>query len=790
MHCHVVSFSARRFGLAAATLAALAGSALAQCPTQTKLIGSPADPDGHFGAAVAMSFGGPNSSPLLAVGNPKLDSPGGMESGGFTVFQRVNGWSVLYSAWNATGLPGDRLGESIGLSDPFLITGSPGFNNNQGRAVIFRRSAGTSSYVNPVTLTGFSPNQGDGFGTSVAISSINGGWAVVGAPMQSFGGVQGGSVYFYVRNTSTNAWTNELTFRGGDFGGANFEMRGQSVAMSQSSPYAAVGQPNAEDANQPANHGSVIIVQLLSNRLPGAPTIVRPPSPEADEHFGASVAIEGDLLVVGAPDEDLTLLESGLLQAAVDGGAVYVFRFNGTSSWDFVQKFRAPTVTAGGHFGARVATDGQRIVVAESGANRAHVFSLQANVFKHQFSLGDPDSAASGDYASGVAVRGDDVAVGDQLDDHSAVVNPGAVYTVIRSAAAQVGDTCSNPIPFVPGAGDQTGCTTLATPSGFNATSCGTGGAGQGPDVFYTFTATCDGNVTLDTFGSSFDTVLSAHSACPNSIATQVIACNDDASFAAPNNRASLITFNVVAGQTYLVRLTGYNGASGAYTLRSLFFPSIINDTCATALSVPEGTTPFSTACATNDPAAFGVLYPGSAMTNAIWFRHTAAQTGQLTFDTCGSTFDTVLEIYSGPACPAGASSALAGNDDSGASACGVTNSRRTINAAAGQQFLVRVGGYFSGSSGLGQFTVTLLPTPACQAEYNGDGALNTDDISDYITDYFSVPPVAGPGGYALACPGAPSPYTISGYKVDINGDCVVNTDDVSDYITAYFTGC
>lgn len=85
---------------------------------------------------------------------------------------------------------------------------------------------------------------------------------------------------------------------------------------------------------------------------------------------------------------------------------------------------------------------------------------------------------------------------------------------------------------------------------------------------------------------------------------------------------------------------------------------------------------------------------------------------------------------------------------------------------------------------------LTPITGTTCAPDYNGDGALNTDDISDYITDYFADPVTPGPGGYAQPCPGAPAPYDTLGYRVDFNQDCAVNTDDISDYITAYFAGC
>ena len=61
------------------------------------------------------------------------------------------------------------------------------------------------------------------------------------------------------------------------------------------------------------------------------------------------------------------------------------------------------------------------------------------------------------------------------------------------------------------------------------------------------------------------------------------------------------------------------------------------------------------------------------------------------------------------------------------------------------------------------------IPTPLCPADFNGDGATDPDDLSDYISCYFEQPP----------CPGA-----------DFNLDGDINPDDLSDYINAYFAGC
>ncbi len=57
----------------------------------------------------------------------------------------------------------------------------------------------------------------------------------------------------------------------------------------------------------------------------------------------------------------------------------------------------------------------------------------------------------------------------------------------------------------------------------------------------------------------------------------------------------------------------------------------------------------------------------------------------------------------------------------------------------------------------------------SCAADFNGDGNLDADDLSDYITAYFSSP---------------------RDPRTDFNHDGQIDADDLSDYITAFFTGC
>ena len=88
--------------------------------------------------------------------------------------------------------------------------------------------------------------------------------------------------------------------------------------------------------------------------------------------------------------------------------------------------------------------------------------------------------------------------------------------------------------------------------------------------------------------------------------------------------------------------------------------------------------------------------------------------------------------------------------------------------------------------------TVNFKTPTGCRIDYNNDGSVNPDDIGDYITDYYTDPPVAGPGGYAIPCPDNAPPYD-QGYKAAYNssgaGQCNPPfSDNLGDFITDYFT--
>ena len=131
------------------------------------------------------------------------------------------------------------------------------------------------------------------------------------------------------------------------------------------------------------------------------------------------------------------------------------------------------------------------------------------------------------------------------------------------------------------------------------------------------------------------------------------------------------------------------------------------NDACVSAEPITGlGSFAFTSVEATTD----GPINPEcnffsqSQVWKDVWFCWTPSATGLVTIATCGgATWDTKLAVYAGCDCGGTGTSILACSDDT----CSA-QSRVTIAATAGQQYLVRVGGYGSSETGAASGNGTL----------------------------------------------------------------------------------
>jgi hypothetical protein len=213
-----------------------------------------------------------------------------------------------------------------------------------------------------------------------------------------------------------------------------------------------------------------------------------------------------------------------------------------------------------------------------------------------------------------------------------------------------------------------------------------------GKSVWYRWTPAVNGTAVIDTLGSAFNTLLAVYTgASVGSLA--LIASDNDISGSNPRSR---VTFSVTAGTTYRIAVDGFNGDSGAVVLNwSEVTGPPLNDSFSSAivLAGSSGSTNGTNINATKQSGEPN--HAGNTGGSSIWYRWTPVNGGQVTFNTLGSTFDTLLAVYTGSS--VGSLSVVATNDDLSVN---FVQSQVTFTAVAGTTYRIAVDGY-AGDIGL-----------------------------------------------------------------------------------------
>jgi hypothetical protein len=117
-----------------------------------------------------------------------------------------------------------------------------------------------------------------------------------------------------------------------------------------------------------------------------------------------------------------------------------------------------------------------------------------------------------------------------------------------------VNDQCSGALEITSDKYSHIESTLLATSTGDPRSSCA---FDSGNAVWFTWTAPANGLVTVDTIGSSFDSVLSVYSGSCDSLTR--VDCDDDSG----GDLAAKLTYAVTGGVTYYYMVGGYSSATG-----------------------------------------------------------------------------------------------------------------------------------------------------------------------------------------------------------------------------------
>lgn len=365
-------------------------------------------------------------------------------------------------------------------------------------------------------------------------------------------------------------------------------------------------------------------------------------------------------------------------------------------------------------------------------------------------------------------------------------------------------DDCANAI--VIGNGTVTGTLIAATNDG--DASCGVSSAS--PDVWYMYTATCNGTLFVNTCGThdgpgvdqGIDTVLSVYDGCPGTTMNEVD-CNDDwpsgsdpmACSATDSGltRDSAVAVAVMSGDVLLIRVSNFdNSTTGEFTLNvDCFTPPPANDECANAEVIADGTFNGTLEGAGNDG---GASCGTSGASPDVWYVYTATCDGTLTVNTCGTHdgpgvdlgIDTVLSIY--PGCPGDIMNEIDCNDDapsgsdpmvcSGVDSGLFRDSALAVAVMTGDTLLIRVANFNNGPTGpfVLNVTCTVNEPEFRRGDCNDDGTFNIADAVFFLSTLF--PP-----------PGGPVPVAGCVDACDANDDGSLNIADAVTALAELFPG-
>ncbi|CAM8671779.1 FG-GAP repeat [Comamonadaceae bacterium] len=296
-----------------------------------------------FGKALAISgdtivvgtFSEDSNQTTITNGSTASTDDSAVTSGAAYVFVRSdNTWSQQAYLKAANARSDGYFGQSVSISADTIVVGAIGDRSNQ------------------TTITNGSTASSD---TSATAS---------------------GAAFVFVRNGST--WSQQAYLKASNANSSDFF--GQSVGISGDT---IVVGADGEDSNQTTiTNGSTASADNSTSFSGAAYVFVRSgndwsqqayfkaPNAEANDNFGARVAISGDTVVVGASDEssNQTTITNGSTasanNAASSAGAAYVFvRNTSDNTWSHQAYLKAPNAEGGDRFASSLAVSGNTIVV-------------------------------------------------------------------------------------------------------------------------------------------------------------------------------------------------------------------------------------------------------------------------------------------------------------------------------------------------------------------------------------------------------------------------------------------
>jgi hypothetical protein len=320
---------------------------------------------------------------------------------------------------------GAEFGRSVAMDGGLVAVGAgvadAGTVKKAGAVYLFRRQG--QKYIPEAKLTAPDATTAAEFGRVVA---IQGNRVFVGARFAQVGTISdAGAVYVYRNQRGT--WKLEQKISSPNAAAAdNF---GRALAVQ--GDLLVVTARKEDQALEDAGAAYVFVNKdgewTYKAKLTAA-------DPTSGAYFGQSVAVEGNLIGIGARNADPN-----------GAGAVYVFRKAG-NGWKQIAKVTPSDGLKDDHYGFSLAISGDVMTVGSrradpSGAKdagAAYVYSLKGDSVNLVTRLTASDAVTGDEFGQSVAMAGDVIAVGAWRDDTGSNANQGAVYLFRRAGGKWV----------------------------------------------------------------------------------------------------------------------------------------------------------------------------------------------------------------------------------------------------------------------------------------------------------------------------------------------------------------
>ncbi|MDH3429531.1 MAG: cadherin-like beta sandwich domain-containing protein [Gammaproteobacteria bacterium] len=353
-----------------------------------------------FGHAIALS------GDTLAVSAFQEDSAAAGIDGDDSDNSAIDAGAVYIFTRDVTGIwsqqaylkasntdPVDGFGVSVALDGDTLVVGASyedalvsGVDGNQadnngpdsGAVYVFTRDA-AGLWTQQAYLKASNPDAGDRFGGAV---SLSGDTLAVGAAYErsKSTGIDGnqasnswseaGAVYVFTRDDvgdwSQQAYLKASNTGSGDRFGDSLVLSGDTLVVGAPlEDSAARGIDGFQADNKALNSGAAYIFSRdvtgnwsQQNYLKGSNT-------DSQDQFGHSIALDGDLLVVGAFEDSNAVGAGGdpSDNSAPNAGAAYLFERDAMGAWSQIAYLKASNTDAGDEFGSAIAIDGNSLLV-------------------------------------------------------------------------------------------------------------------------------------------------------------------------------------------------------------------------------------------------------------------------------------------------------------------------------------------------------------------------------------------------------------------------------------------